>query len=683
MKTTTLLLLLAVLVPVNVMSQASQQPPFTLRTSTDVVLVNVSVRDKDGKFLRDLKAGDFTILEDGKPQQVISLDIENTDSVVSSETPATRPLEALRTQATAAPSNDTKPVPQAEFKDRRLIVLFFDLSSMQPEELDRASKSALEYVEKQMAPADLVAVVSLSNSLDVDLDFTADRAALTHVLAGFGTGSGEGFTEGGTGDTEGTPDTGASFTADETEYNIFNTDRRLQALRSLAESLSGIEQRKSILYFSSGMQKTGVENQAEVRAAVNAAVHANVAIYTVDARGLQAMPPGGEANSASLRGTAAYSGRSTLNQYDSNFSSQETLVTLANDTGGHAFLDTNDFHPAFEQIKEDTSFYYLLGYRSTNSARDGKFRRITVRVAQPGVKIDFRRGYYAPADFEHSTREDRERQLQEELQSDLPSTDFPVYLSTGYFRMSENRFFVPASVVVPGSQIPFTRSGEEDRATLDILAVARDQAGRPYGTLRQTIKVGVNASQEVQRKNVQYDGGFLLPSGRYRLKFVVRENQTGRMGSFETDLSIPDLKAAPVKISSIVVANQKQPAKQKNNPLVRDGSEIIPNVTHVFSSSQHLYLYYEVYEPGRPADDADRSAARLLTSVAFYSGGVKVYETPLVEANQVNIPDRHATGFEVDVPLTQLRPGFYTCQINIVDDASGKFIFPRLALLVR
>src|SRR5689334_1187347 len=137
MKTTTLVLLLAALVPVNVMSaQNSQQPPFTLRTSTDIVLVNVSVRDKDGKFLRDLKAGDFTILEDGKPQQVISLDVENTDSVVSSETPAARPLEALRTPATPPPANDTKPVPPSEFKDRRLIVLFFDLSSMQPEEVD-------------------------------------------------------------------------------------------------------------------------------------------------------------------------------------------------------------------------------------------------------------------------------------------------------------------------------------------------------------------------------------------------------------------------------------------------------------------------------------------------------------------------------------------------------------------
>src|SRR4030095_2887304 len=108
------------------------------------------------------------------------------------------------------------------------------------------------------------------------------------------------------------------------------------------------------------------------------------------------------------------------------------------------------------------------------------------------------------------------------------------------------------------------------------------------------MKLALNPSQEVQRKNVQYDSGFLLPPGKYTVKFVVRENQTGRMGSFEAAVNVPDLTEAPVKISSVVLSNQKQPAKQKNHPLVREGTEIVPNVTHVFSSGQHLYLYHEV-----------------------------------------------------------------------------------------
>ena len=131
------------------------------------------------------------------------------------------------------------------------------------------------------------------------------------------------------------------------------------------------------------------------------------------------------------------------------------------------------------------------------------------------------------------------------------------------------------------------------------MGIVTDPEKRPVGQIRDTVKLALNASQLVQRKNVQYNSGFVLPPGTYHLKIVVRENQTGRLGSFETDLTIPDLKSAPVKMSSIVLANQLEtaPKRKTDNPLVRDGSEVIPSVTHVFSAGQHLYLYYEVYDP--------------------------------------------------------------------------------------
>ena len=166
---------------------------------------------------------------------------------------------------------------------------------------------------------------------------------------------------------------------------------------------------------------------------------------------------------------------------------------------------------------------------------------------------------------------------------------------------------------------------------------------------------------------------------------MVRENQTGRIGSFEAEISIPELKNEPVKLSSIVVSNQKQAVKttQKNNPLISNGNEIVPNVTHVFSSGQNLYFYYEVYDPAREEKDNNKNAVRLLSSIVFYKNNVKAYETPLVQADELNVPDRKATAFELQVPLAQLKPGFYTCQINVVDDAAGKFAFPRIALMVR
>ncbi len=554
-----------------------------------------------------------------------------------------------------------------------------------------------------MEPADLVAVVSLGNSITLNQDFTSDRAQLKKILQNFNLGGGAGFEEGSTGTTEGTADNANSFTVDDTEYNIFNTDRRLEALRTIALQVASVPQQKALIYFSSGMDRTGIENESELRSATNAAVLANMAIYTMDIRGLQALPPGGAAQNASLRGTSPYSGQSTLNDLTSNFTTQETLVSLSVDTGGRSYLDSNDFSRVFRGVQQDMEMYYLLGYHSTNSARDGKFRHITVRINRPGLKLEYRKGYYAAADFKHSNKEDRERQLQEELASDLPNTDLPLYLATGYFRLAENKYYVPISLIVPGSAIPFSRDRDQDKASLDVLGLVTDERKLPAGTLRDTVKLAVNAANEVQRKNVQYDNGLVLQPGKYHLKIVVRENENGQMGAFETDFTIPDLKSAPLKMSSIVMANQVQPSGKHdpNDPLIRNGSEIVPSVTRVFSAGQHWYFYYEVYEParsknapaavaaGQKANTDKRSSedvkngVRLLSNISFFKGDVKAYETSLTEVKEVTVPDRHAVVFQLDVPLSELKPGFYTCQINVIDDAAGHFVFPRLSMLLR
>ena len=689
------MMVLALLAPAlpaqNARPPQGQQPRgsalYRFKAETDLVLVNLIVRDKSGAPVKGLSKEDFTVLEDGKAQNISSFDFEDV-GVMAVGAPPQASLMAAPKNAPATPQ-PTAATERLDLRDRRLVVLFFDLSSMQPEEIERAVDAAKKYVNQQMTPNDLVGVVSLATSLQVLQDFTSDRDVLSKTLTRLSPSAGQGFEEGSTGDTEGTPDTGQPFTVDDTEYNIFNTDRRLEAIESLAESLSRIEQKKSVIYFSSGMNQTGVENQAQLRNAINRAVRGNVSLYTMDMRGLQAVVPGGEAQQASMRGTALYSGAAGRNQYDSNFATQETLSTLAEDTGGRAFLDSNDFNAVFKRVQEDTSVYYMIGYRSDNPLRDGRFRRITVRTRLPNVKLEYRSGYYAPRDFAHSNRDDREEQLQKELASDLSSTDLDVFLSAAYFRLANGRFYVPVSLVVPGSEIPFSRSSDKDKATLDIIGVVSDELHRPVGSARDTVRLAVEGSQDVRRKNVQYNTGFVLPPGKYHLKFVLRENESGRVGAFETDIFLPDLKKAPLKMSAVVMGTQlRQGAKRNNeNPLVRDGGELIPNVTHVFSSDQHLYFYYEVYEPSKETRAAESGAKgggiRVLTSIQFFQGKVKAYETPLVEAGQLTAPDRKAAVFQFDVPLSQLRPGFYICQVNVVDDAAGTFVFPRLALLVR
>lgn len=698
------LALACAMLPWSVVAQNQDQDNsgFQLKRNVEIVLVNVVVRDKQGNIVRGLKPEDFTVLEDGKQQKLSSFDFEQTD---------TQALPPLETQPTimgvlknAPASGAPAATPQDDkfdFHDRRVMILFFDLSSMQPEEIERSVNSGITFVEKQMTSADLVAVASLGSSITVNQDFTSDREVLRKAIAALNPASGEGFENGNAGgDTEGTADDSNSFTTDDTEYNIFNTDRRLEAIQSLADSMKDIQQKKSLIYFSGGISKTGVENQAALRNAINRAVRANVALYTMDMRGLQAIVPGGEAQSASMRGTSPYSGASVRNAMNSNFDSQETLSTLAVDTGGKAFLDSNDFNQIYKQVQKDTSAYYMLSYHSTNPLRDGRYRKIAVKVKIPNVKLEYRNGYYAPRDWRHSRNDDREQQLLDELSSDIPSTDLDVYLSAAYFRLSNDRFYVPVSLVVRGSQIPFTTSGDKDKATLDVIGLVQDEYKRPAGNVRDTVKLAVEGTKAVRQKNVQYQTGFTLPPGKYHLKFVLRENEKGSIGSFETDLTIPDYKKVPLKLSAVVLGNQLQPApkKKSDNPLVRDGLELIPNVTHVFGEDQQLYFYYEVYDPtrdtrpsetaaaarnGQPAAPPPKNAVRVLTDIQLFRGKTKVYESPLVEERELGAPERKAAVFQLAVPLKNLKSGLYACQINVIDDAAGSFAFPRLMMYVR
>jgi VWFA-related protein len=669
-------------------AQTPQQGGYVLKLNGELVLTNVVARDaKTGEIVHGLKASDFHVWEDGKPQHISTFDFQSVEM-------ATPLKEATVSGLAAGPeAGGSKAVVVAspeELRDHRLIVMFFDLTSMQPEDLDRCVDAARDFLRDKMQPADLVALVSLGNTLNVDQDFTADKQALIREVGAYNGTEGQGFALGATANSNQEEDTTA-YTPDESEYNDVNTDRELFAIRSVAQSLEKIPEKKSMLYFSGGIQRDGIENQASIRAATNAAVRANMSIYSVDTRGLQAILPVGDASTGSLRGNGAYNGGALMNNMNSNAATQEVMDTLSRDTGGKAFFDSNDFAPAFAQVQHDTSAYYAIGYRSTDTARDGKYRRLTIKIDRPGIKLDYRQGYYAPADFKHSGREDRERELQEQLASDLPATDIAVYMDASYFRLDDRRYFMPVSLLVPGSQIPFVKGGDKDKATLDIIGQVIDEVKRPVGEVRQTVKLDLDPSLQARQKNIEYTTSFNLPPGKYEMKFVVRENQTGRMGSFVADITLPDMKKAPLNMSSIVLASMREPSK-KEGPLVRDGQEYVPNISHVFRQNQHMYLLYEVYDPARAkAEENEPKGAKaapkpeidLLSSLELIQGSIKVYETPIVRAQTINVQGRDAVAFELDVPLAGLKPGQYLCQLNVIDDAAGSFAFPRFAVLVR
>ncbi len=666
---------------------STPQGGYVLKQNAELVLTNVVARDaKTGEIVKGLKQSDFKIFENGKEQQIATFDFESVDMAV--------PLNEATVSGLAAglPTKGPKAVVVAkpeDLRNHRLIVMFFDLTSMQPEDLDRSVDAARDFLKSKLQPADLVALVSLGDTLTVDQDFTADKNALIDEVGAYNGTEGQGFALGATANTNQVEDTTA-YTADESEYNDINTDRELFALKAISQSLAKIDERKSLLYFSGGIQRDGIENEASLRAAINAAVRANLAIYSVDVRGLQAVLPVGDASTGSLRGQGGFNGGAIQNNMNANFATQEVMSTLSTDTGGTAFFDSNDFAPAFAKVQSDTSAYYAIGFHSTNPARDGKYRKLTIKITKPGIKLEYRPGYYAPADFKHSGHEDREQELEDQLASDLPATDIPVYMDAMYFRLNENRFYVPVSLLIPGSQIPFVKGGDKDKATLDIIGEVIDEVKRPVGRARQTVKLNLDQSLGARQKNIQYTTSFNLPPGKYDVKFVVRENQTGRMGSFEATISLPDMKKSPLKMSSIVLASTREPSKARDNqpdPLIRNGQEYVPNIAHVFRENQHMYLLYEIYDPAheKPAAGAkeNKTAINLLSSLELIQGSTKVYETPIVQAKAVNVEGRDAVAVELDVPLNGLKPGQYLCQLNVIDDAAGSFAFPRFAVLVR
>jgi VWFA-related protein len=686
-------------VPVRALAQQPGSKTVTLHENVERVLTNVVVRDKKtGALITGLKQSDFQVFEDKRPQPITTFDYQNVDEAVTlaeSKTvsgTSTTPAPAKKTIEDLV-NNDFAAKPD-ELKDRRLIVMFFDLSSMQPEDITRAVDAAKDYINNHMAPADLAASVSLVSSLSMDQDFTNDKTALLRAVSKYDGTDSSGYALGNEGgDSDGTSDDSTSFTADDSEFNSLNTDRELYAIRTICKSIEKVEQKKSLLYFSGGLSRQGIENQASIREATNECVKADTAMYAVDTRGLQALNPVGNASQGSKRGTAAYSGASMQSQLNSNFSSQETLGTLATDTGGKLFVDSNDFGPAFQQVQHDTEAYYIIGYHSTNPRRDGSYRHLTINLLNhPDAKLEYRPGYYAPADFQHAKTEDRELALTEQMRSEIPATDVAVYLQALYFRLADGKFYIPMSVVIPGSQINAVQVKDKDKATIDFLGQVRNAQNIVVGQVRQTVNLALDANQQVQKKNVQYSTGFTLAPGKYHVKFVVRENQSGNMGTFETDIQVPDMKkTAGLKLSSIVMSSQSTPDKDKKSidPLVRDGVEWVPNVPHVFRQDQHLNFLYEVYSPAKEKDATAQDAAapaknpvRVLTSIEFLLGGVKVYETPMVEADAINIPERDAVGFQFDVPLAGLKTGTYVCQVNVIDDAGGNFSFPRMALRV-
>lgn len=690
----------------------AQDQDVTFTSNANLVIIDANVRDKSGNVVPDLKKSDFTVLEDGKPQTISVFEFQKLEGDEHlAPVPAVKPVAeaAAKTPAAATPApkktvsvNPTAPSgtqPIIRYQDRRLVAMLFDYSTMAIPEQNRAQEAALQFVRQQLKPNDVVAILYAGTGpVKIVQDFTTDKDRLEEVIKGFTLGAASELagTAGNGGDSTTGEDTGTAFNADETEFNIFNTDKQLLTLETAAKMLAAFPEKKALIYFSSGITQSGFDNQASMLKAVNEAKRANVALYPIDARGLVATAPAGDASSAASRGTSGLTGAQTQSMRDSFNASQETLSTLAMDTGGKLFVDDNDLALGMAKARDDIASYYIIGYYSTNIKMDGKYRRVEVKLAKNvQAKIDYRSGYFGAKEFKKFTESDKEDQLEQALMLGDPITDLSLNAELDYFRLARDRYFVPFSVKIPGAEIALAKKKGAAQTEFDFIGQVRDEHTKLVAVVRDGIKIKLSEQTAAQLASspIAYDTGFTLPPGKYTFKFLARENETGKMGTYETTFTVPDLAPdrSTVKVSSVIWSNQRQPLsdslasaenKKKlidSDPLVQEGRKIIPSITHVFRKDQNMYVYLEVYDPGVAAAGSKPSVAATLS---FYRGKTKSFESQPVRLDAFAAKRAQTLPIEFQTPLAQLAPGRYTCQVNIVDENGRKFGFARTDIVV-
>ncbi|HEY5382733.1 MAG TPA: VWA domain-containing protein [Acidobacteriaceae bacterium] len=670
---------------------------YTLSVKSQLVVEAVVVKDKQGNPIEGLTAKDFTITEDGIPQDIRYCDYQSL------------PANALPMPATPVDEENlkiynrlarTQIAPEAQgatnYKDRRLLAMYFDMSAMPPGDQLRALDAAEKFIRTQMTAVDLVAVLRYQGgSVDVLQDFTADRNRLLSILQTLIVGEGQGLSE--TTDDASSADTGAAFGQDDGEFNVFTTDRQLSALQTAAAMLGHINEKKSLIYFASGLRLNGVDNQAQLHATIDAAIRAGVSFWPIDSRGLVASAPLGDATQGSPGNEGMYSGTAAQANTSNFQQSQDTLFALAGDTGGKALFDNNDLTRGIVQAQKAISDYYLVEYYTKNPALDGKFRRIKISVNKDlTAKLDYRQGYYAGKEFSKFTVADKERQLEDALMLEDPITELTIAMEINYFQLNRAEYFVPIVVKIPGRELALAKRGGADHTLIDFVGEIKDVYGGVTVTnIRDNVNIKLTDATAAQlaKRPIEYDTGYTLLPGKYSIKFLARDDETGRIGTYQTNFVIPNLtkEVKKVPISSVVLSSQRVDLKEaiynavkgkdqaKNeaaNPLVEDGKKLIPSVTRVFSVGRQIYVYFQAY------NEAANVVKPVVAFVGFYQGQKKIFETQPIAVTPAALSRLGTMPLNFTIGLSELPPGQYDCQVTILDPTDKKGSFWQAPIMI-
>jgi hypothetical protein len=264
-------------------------------------------------------------------------------------------------------------------------------------------------------------------------------------------------------------------------------------------------------------------------------------------------------------------------------------------------------------------------------------------------------------------------------------------MEVDYFQLNRAEYFVPVVVKIPGRELALAKRRGAEHTLLDFIGEVKDNYGTTITNLRDkmNIKLSDETAIELAKRPIEYDAGFTLLPGKYTIKFLARDAETGRIGTYETGFVIPDLNRVQkrIAISSVVLSSQRveladalfNAVKNKDerereeaaNPLVQNGQKLIPSVTRVFSRSRAMYVYLQAYEQGAP------SVQPMVAFVSFYRGEKKVLETRPIEVTSTFDNRVKTMPLAFHIALAQLPPGEYQCQVTVLDPTAQKAAFWR------
>ena len=640
-------------------AKPAEQPPLTFKVEVNYVEIDAVVTDASGNFVRGLTKDDFEVIEQSKPQTISLFSLVDL--------PLERPDAPLFSKTGIEPDVQTN---RREF-DGRVFVLVLDDLHTQALRSPRLRAAARLFVEQYVGTNDLAAVITTGGNKHAAQNFTGNQRLLVKAINAFIGQKLRSETLEKLSQLSRPMPGGGGPTDPYSMERAHKARSTLSTLKGIAEYMEGIRgRRKAVVFFSEGIDydmSNPIKNQfasdvrEEMKTAIASATRANVSFYAVDPRGLS-----GFEDAIEIQGVPADNSLGVHTMQDEVRIAHDSLRSLAEETGGFAALNRNDYRETFAKIIADNSSYYVLGYYSSDNRRDGRFRPVTVRMRKPGLQVRARKGYIPPrprpAGSSNETSAGTSPELREALGSPLPVTGLGLSATAAAFRGARGKAAVSVTLEIDGSRFKFSEKGDKifDEVEVSMLAIDADGKGRDGGRDAVQLTLRPQTRDAILARGVRIMRRLELAPGLYYLRIGARETGSGSVGTVMLDVEVPDFSKEPLAMSGIVLTSTAASAPTaRPDEQFKDVLPGAPTTVRDFARDDVLSTFAEVY------DNRTRVPHRveIKTSVLADNGSV-VFTTAEERRSEEIGPTGGGYGHSAKIPLKDLAPGRYVLRVD-------------------